>query len=54
MLLGITAYFVVLYTTSTSTVDIVFIVSISVILDLFEISSSVILKDPNHSDNISI
>ena len=52
ILLGITAYSIVLFTTGTSAIDIVSIVSVSVVLS--KVSSSVILNDSNHSDNISI
>ena len=52
ILLGITACSIVFFTASTSAIDIVSIVSISVILS--KVSSLVILNNSNNSDNTSI
>ena len=56
MLLGITAYSVVLYTTSTSTVNISSISDVTGFIVLFpsKVYSSVILNDLSTSDNTSI
>ena len=51
MLLGITAYLFCTTSASAGTVNIVSVVSVSVVS--FEMSSLVILNDPSHSNNVS-
>ena len=50
MLLDITAYLFCTVSASTGTVNIVSVVSVSIVS--FEMSSLVILNDPSHSNNV--